>query len=78
MLYSQVPNRVCAHIRTISSTAAAFTMSHSPKYDDPEKQSLYKLYRPERVTPTQKGYQLLNLSRLNKGMAFTLTERMYL
>ncbi|KAK5970487.1 hypothetical protein GCK32_020990, partial [Trichostrongylus colubriformis] len=53
-------------------------MSHSPKYDDPEKQSLYKLYRPERVTPTQKGYQLLNLSRLNKGMAFTLTERMYL
>ncbi|VDN58563.1 unnamed protein product, partial [Dracunculus medinensis] len=39
---------------------------------------LYKLYRPERETPSKRGVALLKTPRLNKGMAFGLYERQYL
>lgn len=39
---------------------------------------LYKLYRPERITPIKRGVDLLKTPGLNKGMAFTLYERQYL
>ncbi|XGW07483.1 hypothetical protein V3C99_010563, partial [Haemonchus contortus] len=71
--------RSVGHIRTISSSAAALAMHHQePDLSDPRKKALHKLYRPERVTPNEKGYELLNTSRLNKGLAFSHTERQYL
>ncbi|KAI6243894.1 Malic enzyme [Aphelenchoides fujianensis] len=45
---------------------------------DPEQMELYKLYRPERLTPHKRGVELLKTPGLNKGMAFTLYERQYL
>ncbi|VDO42347.1 unnamed protein product [Haemonchus placei] len=63
----------------MSSSAAAFAMHHQePDLSDPKKKALHKLYRPERITPNEKGYELLNTSRLNKGLAFSHTERQYL
>ncbi|WKX95316.1 hypothetical protein Q1695_012066 [Nippostrongylus brasiliensis] len=49
-----------------------------PDLNSSKDVALYKLYRPERVTPRQKGYDLLKNPRLNKGMAFSLFERHYL
>ncbi|PIO58086.1 hypothetical protein TELCIR_20484, partial [Teladorsagia circumcincta] len=68
----------CGHIRTIYASVAALSKKYEPDLSDPKKLALHKLYRPERVTPSEKGYELLNTSRLNKGMAFSLTERQYL
>ncbi|KAK6018054.1 hypothetical protein OSTOST_16407, partial [Ostertagia ostertagi] len=78
MLFPLGPNRVCCHIRSIYTSAAALAKKYEPDLSDPKKLALHKLYRPERVTPSEKGYELLNTSRLNKGMAFSLTERQYL
>ncbi|OZC06482.1 hypothetical protein X798_06535, partial [Onchocerca flexuosa] len=43
-----------------------------------QEMALYKLYRPERVTPRKRGVDLLKDNRINKGMAFSLFERQYL
>ncbi|KAK6053957.1 hypothetical protein COOONC_08539, partial [Cooperia oncophora] len=66
MLSRPGPIRACAQIRTICSTVAAFADKHEPDLSDPKKMELHKLYRPERLTPTEKGYQLLNTPRLSK------------
>ncbi|KAK6737778.1 hypothetical protein RB195_020090 [Necator americanus] len=50
------------------------TFSHSIRYH----MRLHKLYRPERITPSKRGVELLKTPRLNKGMAFSLYERQYL
>ncbi|XGW07484.1 hypothetical protein V3C99_010564 [Haemonchus contortus] len=71
-------SRNWAFTRTIHSSVAVFAKQYEPDLDDPQKLALHKLYRPERVTPSERGYELLNTSRLNKGMAFSLTERQYL
>ena len=46
--------------------------------NDPKQAQLYKLYRPERVTPNVRGFDLIKTASLNKGMAFSLYERQYL
>lgn len=43
-----------------------------------EELSLYKLYRPERITPSKRSSELMRTPSLNKGMAFSLYERQYL
>ncbi|VDD89888.1 unnamed protein product [Enterobius vermicularis] len=43
-----------------------------------EELKLYKLYRPERTTPTQHSVEILKTPSLNKGMGFSLYERQYL
>lgn len=58
------------------SAAVASQQIHDP--DDPKQVALYKLYRPERVTPAKRGVELLKTPRLNKGMAFSIYERQYL
>ncbi|KAK5979420.1 Malic enzyme [Trichostrongylus colubriformis] len=45
---------------------------------DPKQKALYKLYRPEIVTPKLRGIELLRMPWHNKGMAFSLYERQYL
>ena len=43
-----------------------------------EELALYKLYRPERITPSKRSFELLKTPSLNKGMGFSLYERQYL
>ncbi|EJD74104.1 malic enzyme [Loa loa] len=65
-------------IRAICTTAINYSdLTHSHEMSEQEI-ALYKLYRPERVTPKKRGIDLLNDSRINKGMAFSLFERQYL
>ena len=47
----------------------ATSASAAPKewdMSDPEQVSLYKLYRPERITPHKRGIELLKTPGLNK------------
>nr|P27443.1 RecName: Full=NAD-dependent malic enzyme, mitochondrial; Short=NAD-ME; Flags: Precursor [Ascaris suum] len=52
--------------------------SHNLPPMDEKEMALYKLYRPERVTPKKRSAELLKEPRLNKGMGFSLYERQYL
>lgn len=67
-------------VRGISSSVSSLCSSKPPEYDlsDPQQMELHKLYRPERVTPSKRGMDLLKTPGLNKGMAFNLYERQYL
>ncbi|KAK5984858.1 Malic enzyme [Trichostrongylus colubriformis] len=58
----------CAHIRTIYMSEAVFAKKYEPDLNDPKTLELHKLYRPERVTPTEKGYKLISTSRINKKL----------
>ncbi|KAK6058735.1 malic enzyme, NAD binding domain protein [Cooperia oncophora] len=51
---------------------------HTLDLKDPKQKALYKLYRPEIVTPKLRGIELLRMPWHNKGMAFTLYERQFL
>lgn len=55
--------------RQLTSTAA---LHKKREWDlsDPKQLELYKLYRPERVTPKQRGIELLKTAGLNKVSAF--------
>ena len=66
--------------RSISISKSVLEGKKDKKWDlnDPKQLELYKLYRPERVTPNKRGVDLLKTPGLNKGMAFTLYERQYL
>ncbi|GMS84147.1 hypothetical protein PENTCL1PPCAC_6322 [Pristionchus entomophagus] len=71
------PLHLSSQTRALSrSSAVASHQIHDP--DDPKQVALYKLYRPERVTPAKRGVELLKTPRLNKGMAFSIYERQYL
>ncbi|MCP9262174.1 Malic enzyme [Dirofilaria immitis] len=78
-------NNVLANIKPAHSAACKLSTT-AINYSDVTQQqemseqemALYKLYRPERVTPKKRGTDLLNDSRINKGMAFSLFERQYL
>ncbi|KAK6015760.1 malic enzyme domain protein, partial [Ostertagia ostertagi] len=72
------PSRNPAQIRTICISMTAFGDNHKYDLNDPKQLALHKLYRPERVTPNERGYQLLSTPRLSKGMAFSLYERQHL
>uniref|UniRef100_A0A915PD78 Malic enzyme n=1 Tax=Setaria digitata TaxID=48799 RepID=A0A915PD78_9BILA len=64
--------------RTLCNTMVRYSDSTQPEEMSEREMALYKLYRPERVTPKKRGIDLLNDSRINKGMAFSLFERQYL
>lgn len=64
-------------LRRISTTALC-SEKNEPDLSDPKQLALHKLYRPERVTPSKRGIDLLKAPGLNKGMAFSLHERQYL
>uniref|UniRef100_A0A0N5CC35 Malic enzyme n=1 Tax=Strongyloides papillosus TaxID=174720 RepID=A0A0N5CC35_STREA len=64
--------------RSLSSTPNLSGRIKLPENSDEETIAIHKLYRPERVTPTKRGYDILKDPAYNKGMAFTLYERQYL
>uniref|UniRef100_A0A915DMN4 Uncharacterized protein n=1 Tax=Ditylenchus dipsaci TaxID=166011 RepID=A0A915DMN4_9BILA len=67
-------------MRCISCSSGFLQRIRRKQWDlkDPKQVEMYKLYRPERVTPNKRGVDLLKTPGLNKGMAFTLYERQYL
>uniref|UniRef100_A0A0N5ATC1 Malic enzyme n=1 Tax=Syphacia muris TaxID=451379 RepID=A0A0N5ATC1_9BILA len=69
-------------IRLSSSTSSKHNedLYNTPdvKHMSEDELSLYKLYRPERITPSKRSLDLLKTPYLNKGMAFSLYERQYL
>lgn len=52
------------------STTAFLREGAELDLNDPRQLALHKLYRPERVTPSKRGVDLLKTPSLNKGMAF--------
>lgn len=45
--------------------------------NDQKEFRLYKLYRPERITPNKRGIELLKTPALNKVVLFGLEERYF-
>ncbi|KAK6737782.1 hypothetical protein RB195_020093 [Necator americanus] len=64
--------------RVVSTTAPSLLHGDNVDLNDPKQMALHKLYRPERITPSKRGVDLLKTPHLNKGMAFSLFERQYL
>jgi hypothetical protein len=54
--------------RMLSSTPALYVKPPKKEWDlsNPEERELYKLYRPERITPHKRGIELLKTPGLNK------------
>lgn len=60
--------------RFISSNTSCLCSKSKKEWDlnDPKQFALYKLYRPERVTPHKRGIDLLKTPGLNKVLLFNL------
>lgn len=58
--------RIQRAARLISSTRLLRGNNFRPDSSDPKAVALYKLYRPERITPPIKGYALIKNPRYNK------------
>ncbi|WKX96426.1 hypothetical protein Q1695_012681 [Nippostrongylus brasiliensis] len=65
-------------VRGLSTTVLLREGGQEYDLSDPKLLALHKLYRPERITPSKRGVDLLKTPSLNKGMAFSLYERQYL
>jgi hypothetical protein len=54
--------------RMLSSTPVLYVKPPKKEWDlsNPEERELYKLYRPERITPHKRGIELLKTPGLNK------------
>uniref|UniRef100_A0A0K0FD75 Malic enzyme n=1 Tax=Strongyloides venezuelensis TaxID=75913 RepID=A0A0K0FD75_STRVS len=76
--YNETVRRTLFWRRSLSSTQNLNGRIKLPENSDEETIAIHKLYRPERVTPTKRGYDILKDPAINKGMAFTLYERQYL
>ncbi|CAJ0960253.1 unnamed protein product, partial [Mesorhabditis belari] len=68
----------CGSLRSLSLSPVCGVRPNLPDPEDEKAMELYKLYRPERITPAKRGIELLKSPGLNKGMAFSLFERQYL
>lgn len=69
--------RGIVHSRCLRDSEDLYTTADVKNMSEKELE-LYKLYRPERITPNKRGVDLLKTPALNKGMAFSLYERQYL
>ncbi|VDM76143.1 unnamed protein product [Strongylus vulgaris] len=67
MIRSLQQQTVKTGIRVVSTTAPVLTdRDKNVDLSDPKQMALHKLYRPERVTPSKRGVELLKTPRLNK------------
>ncbi|KAI6223804.1 hypothetical protein M3Y99_01426100 [Aphelenchoides fujianensis] len=60
-----------------STSQRVFAKEATKEWDleDTKQRELYEFYRPERVPPNKRGYDLLKAPEFNKGMGFSLYER---
>ncbi|KHJ90300.1 malic enzyme domain protein [Oesophagostomum dentatum] len=66
MIRSVQQQAVKTGVRLVSTTAPALIHGEDVDLSDPKNMALHKLYRPERITPSKRGVDLLKTERLNK------------